>query len=36
LWDVFSKGYDVRTLHKDVFAGIIVGIVALPLSVALR
>lgn len=34
LWDVFSKGYEVRTLHKDVFAGIIVGIVALPLSVA--
>lgn len=34
LWDVFREGYDFRMLHKDVFGGIIVGIVAIPLSIA--
>jgi len=34
LWDVLKKGYDVRLLPKDIFAGVIVGIVALPLSIA--
>ncbi len=34
LLDVFSQGYSVHSLHKDVFAGIIVGVVALPLSIA--
>ena len=34
LWEVFHHGYDFRSLPKDIFAGIIVGIVALPLSIA--
>lgn len=34
LWDLFANGYNIRTLHKDVLAGMIVGIVALPLSIA--
>jgi len=32
---VFSKGYGLRDLRTDVLAGIVVGIVALPLSMAL-
>ncbi len=34
LWEVFHNGYHFRSLPKDIFAGIIVGIVALPLSIA--
>ena len=34
LWEVVQKGYNWRLLPKDIFAGIIVGIVALPLSIA--
>lgn len=34
LWEVFHNGYHCRSLPKDIFAGIIVGIVALPLSIA--
>jgi SulP family sulfate permease len=32
---VFSKGYGVRDLRTDILAGVVVGIVALPLSMAL-
>lgn len=31
----FAKGYGIRELRADVFAGLVVGIVALPLSMAL-
>jgi SulP family sulfate permease len=31
----FAQGYDVSRLRKDAFAGVVVGIVALPLSMAL-
>ena len=34
LWEIIQKGYNIRSLPKDIFAGIIVGIVALPLSIA--
>lgn len=35
LRDVFKEGYDAKKLRDDVLAGIVVGIVALPLSMAL-
>lgn len=31
----FARGYSIRDLHSDVLAGLVVGIVALPLSMAL-
>src|SRR5205809_1318366 len=31
----FATGYDLRTFGADLFAGLVVGIVALPLSMAL-
>lgn len=34
LWSVLRAGYEGRQLRKDVFSGIIVGIVALPLAIA--
>jgi SulP family sulfate permease len=34
LFSVFKKGYSKQTLQNDVLAGIIVGIVALPLAIA--
>jgi SulP family sulfate permease len=35
LWTVLKEGYSLAAFRKDLFAGIIVGIVALPLSIAL-
>ena len=34
LWDIPGSGYPLRSLSKDIFAGLIVGVVALPLSIA--
>jgi SulP family sulfate permease len=34
LWDIPGNGYPLRSLSKDIFAGLIVGVVALPLSIA--
>ncbi len=34
LWTVLKEGYSLKAFREDLFAGIIVGIVALPLSIA--
>ena len=34
LYSVLKAGYDRKQFRKDLFAGIIVGIVALPLAIA--
>ena len=34
LFSTFKKGYDKKTLVQDLMAGVIVGIVALPLAIA--
>ena len=33
-FSILKQGYDKKQLSKDVFAGIIVGVVALPLAIA--
>lgn len=34
LWDLPGSGYQLKSLSKDIFGGLIVGVVALPLSIA--